>query len=91
MSIRVKTALLILTIAFITGVSGSVVGWKIAVAVSFSESPTRDACLSYDIDEVEKAMSELESYNYESQQDLVLWVHDQAALFQFDEIVKKLV
>jgi CheY-like chemotaxis protein len=50
----------------------------------------RDACASYDMDEVEKAMSELKSYNYESEQDLVLWLYDQAALFQFDEIVKKL-
>jgi hypothetical protein len=50
-----------------------------------------EACVHYDIDELDRAISELEQYSYESQPDLVPWLREQSRKSEFQEIQKKLV
>ncbi|MFP3155643.1 ATP-binding protein [Lachnospiraceae bacterium ZAX-1] len=49
-----------------------------------------EACKSFDIDEVDKAMKELESYEYESNSDLVEWLRSQVNVMGLKKIVEKL-
>ncbi|GHU06970.1 hypothetical protein FACS1894151_00580 [Spirochaetia bacterium] len=45
---------------------------------------------SWDIDEMDKAIEELEKYQYESQGDIVLWLKEQIGMSQFDKIHERL-
>jgi HPt (histidine-containing phosphotransfer) domain-containing protein len=49
-----------------------------------------EACKNFDIDGVDKAMDELESYEYESGGDLVEWLRTQVNLTGFDQIAERL-
>jgi signal transduction histidine kinase/DNA-binding response OmpR family regulator/HPt (histidine-containing phosphotransfer) domain-containing protein len=49
-----------------------------------------EACKSFDIDEVDKAMDELESYEYKSCGDLVEWIRSQVNVMGFKQIVERL-
>ena len=49
-----------------------------------------EACKSFDIDEVNKAMKELESYKYESRGELVEWLREQIKIMGFRQITKRL-
>ncbi|MCL2184993.1 MAG: ATP-binding protein [Treponema sp.] len=48
------------------------------------------ACNDYDMGGAEKAMTELEKYRYESDNDLIGWLRDSIDRMQFEEIVEKL-
>lgn len=48
------------------------------------------ACESYDIDEVDAAMEEIESYSYENDDGLALWIKKNVKQLNFKEIVEKL-
>ncbi|GHU27319.1 hypothetical protein AGMMS50256_06930 [Betaproteobacteria bacterium] len=49
-----------------------------------------EACQSFDIDEVDKAMAELESHEYESRGELVEWLRAQVNVMGFKQITEKL-
>ncbi|GHU30350.1 hypothetical protein AGMMS50256_17110 [Betaproteobacteria bacterium] len=49
-----------------------------------------EACKSFDIDEVNKAMKELESYKYESGGELVEWLRAQINVMGFRQITERL-
>jgi CheY-like chemotaxis protein/anti-sigma regulatory factor (Ser/Thr protein kinase) len=49
-----------------------------------------EACNNYDIDELDRAISELEQYSYESQPELVPWLREQSRKSEFQEIQEKL-
>ncbi|MDR0881146.1 MAG: response regulator [Candidatus Adiutrix sp.] len=48
------------------------------------------ACQSFDIDEVDKAMTRLESYEYESRGELVEWLRAQVGVMGFKQIITRL-
>ncbi|MDR0826893.1 MAG: response regulator [Desulfovibrio sp.] len=50
----------------------------------------QQACESFDIDEVDKAMEELESYAYESCGELVEWLRSQVNVLGFKQIAERL-
>ena len=50
----------------------------------------RKACLNYDMNIVDEAINELEAFSYESGEELVGWLRNNAELANFDEIVEKL-
>ena len=50
----------------------------------------RQACQSFDIDEVDRAMKELESYEYESRGDLVEWLRANVNAMGFKQIAERL-
>jgi signal transduction histidine kinase/DNA-binding response OmpR family regulator len=50
----------------------------------------REASIAFDIDEADKAMTELESYEYKSQQELVPWLRESLNLLQFKKVAEKL-
>jgi CheY-like chemotaxis protein len=50
----------------------------------------RDACASYDIDAVDRALESLESYRYESGAELVSWLREQANISEFSKIEERL-
>jgi signal transduction histidine kinase/DNA-binding response OmpR family regulator/HPt (histidine-containing phosphotransfer) domain-containing protein len=49
-----------------------------------------EVCQNYDIDGVDKAMAELEKYDYESRDDLVEWLRTQVNVMGFKQIVERL-
>jgi CheY-like chemotaxis protein len=51
-----------------------------------------DSCATYDIDDAENAMSQLNEFRYESDEDneLVEWLCDKLDMMKFDEIVERL-
>jgi CheY-like chemotaxis protein len=49
-----------------------------------------EACKTFDIDEVDKAMDELESYEYESGSELVEWLRTQLNQMGFEQITERL-
>jgi signal transduction histidine kinase/DNA-binding response OmpR family regulator/HPt (histidine-containing phosphotransfer) domain-containing protein len=49
-----------------------------------------EATASYDIIELDKAIEELEKYQYETQGDIVLWLKNQIALSGFEQIQERL-
>jgi CheY-like chemotaxis protein len=49
-----------------------------------------EACQSFDIDGVDKAMAELESYEYESRGELVEWLRAQVKVMGFKQITERL-
>ncbi|MDR0881702.1 MAG: response regulator [Candidatus Adiutrix sp.] len=51
----------------------------------------RQACQSFDIDEVDRAMKVLESYEYESRGDLVAWLRANVNAMGFKQIAERLV
>jgi hypothetical protein len=48
------------------------------------------ACQNYDMDEVDKAMEEIDKYTYENDPDIVSWLKKRIELMEFNEIVHKL-
>jgi len=50
----------------------------------------REACLNYDMNTVDEAISELESFSYNSDNELVEWLRRNAEQASFDEIVERL-
>jgi HPt (histidine-containing phosphotransfer) domain-containing protein len=50
-----------------------------------------DACAAYDIDGVDKAMTELESFAYASDAELVPWLREQVNIMGFKQIRERLV
>ena len=49
-----------------------------------------NACEIYSMNEVDEAMEEIESYQYESGNDVVEWLRAKVDLMQFDEIIQKI-
>jgi hypothetical protein len=49
-----------------------------------------DACKSYIMDDVNDAMSEIDVYQYETDDDLVQWLHENVCLMNYAQIVQKL-
>jgi len=50
----------------------------------------REACLHYEMDNVDRALDALESFDYKSGSELVAWLRENAEQMNFDEIGKKL-
>jgi signal transduction histidine kinase/FixJ family two-component response regulator/HPt (histidine-containing phosphotransfer) domain-containing protein len=50
-----------------------------------------EACKNFDIDEVDKAMAELESYEYESHGELVEWLRVQVGVMGFKQMTERLL
>ena len=48
------------------------------------------ACENYEMNKVDEAIEELESYSYKSNGDLVIWLRENTEQMNFDEIIKKL-
>jgi CheY-like chemotaxis protein/anti-sigma regulatory factor (Ser/Thr protein kinase) len=48
------------------------------------------ACISFDVDEVDEAMTELEKYDYDGDAELVEWIHTQAEAINYKAIIEKL-
>jgi CheY-like chemotaxis protein len=49
-----------------------------------------EACLIYDNDAVDEALQELESYHYESGEELITWIRERASQFAFKQIAERL-
>jgi len=49
-----------------------------------------DACISYDMNSVDTAISELEAYEYESDSELIAWLRKNVEQTNFDEIAERL-
>jgi hypothetical protein len=50
----------------------------------------RECCARYDVAGMEKALSELERYTYESQGDLVKWLRKQVDNLEYKQILERL-
>jgi CheY-like chemotaxis protein len=50
----------------------------------------RDACLNYDVDEIDSAMQELEAFEYEKSAELVSWLRNKVDQMEFREIYDNL-
>jgi len=50
----------------------------------------KSACESYDMDAVDSAMDELTGYSYESDEDLIDWLHENIEKMNFTEIIERL-
>jgi signal transduction histidine kinase/CheY-like chemotaxis protein/HPt (histidine-containing phosphotransfer) domain-containing protein len=50
----------------------------------------REACLVFDIDGVDQAMKELESYEYASGTELIEWIREKVGIMGFKEITSRL-
>jgi HPt (histidine-containing phosphotransfer) domain-containing protein len=50
----------------------------------------RDACVAFDIDGVDRAMGELEGFEYESGGELVKWLREQVDIMGFKQIAERL-
>jgi len=50
----------------------------------------REACINYEMNKVDEAISELEAYDYDTEEELVSWIRANAELTNFDEIVERL-
>jgi len=49
-----------------------------------------EACIKYDMDGADEAISNIESYQYESDNDLIFWLRENIDMVNFDEIAQKL-
>jgi len=49
------------------------------------------ACAAYDIDGIDRAMRELESYSYDEGSDLIVWLRREIGMMNFAEIAKKIL
>jgi CheY-like chemotaxis protein len=50
----------------------------------------RQSCEEYDMDSIEKVMDELDSANYDTDNDLVIWLREKVDTFNFTEIAERL-
>jgi len=50
----------------------------------------KTACMNYDMNGVDKTISKLEVFDYKTDNDLILWLRENAEQTNFDEIVEKL-
>jgi len=50
----------------------------------------RQACVDYNMGEVDAALDKLEEYSYETDDELVVWLREKAENSSFDEIVERL-
>ena len=50
----------------------------------------RESCENYDIDGVDKAMTELESADYEENADLIVWIREKINISKMGEVAKRL-
>jgi signal transduction histidine kinase/CheY-like chemotaxis protein len=50
----------------------------------------REACAKYDMDGVDTAMAELESFTYESRPELTAWLRERVDMMDFRQILEKL-
>ncbi|MDR2552559.1 MAG: response regulator [Treponema sp.] len=50
----------------------------------------KDACVLYKVDEADRIMEELEQYDYESRQDLILWLREKINTLDFQKIQERL-
>ncbi|GHU41250.1 hypothetical protein FACS1894190_09130 [Spirochaetia bacterium] len=48
------------------------------------------ACKNYKISDIDKILTELEEYQYENDNDLILWLHDQVNNAEFEKIIMRL-
>ena len=48
------------------------------------------ACIDYEMGDVDAALDELETFDYETDGDLIIWLRENVELMNFDEIVKRL-
>ncbi|MCL2225464.1 MAG: ATP-binding protein [Defluviitaleaceae bacterium] len=49
-----------------------------------------DACMEYNMDEVDQTMSQIEEFNYESDTELTEWLRENVDMIKYAEIVEKL-
>jgi hypothetical protein len=49
------------------------------------------ACKAYDMDGVDAAMAELESYEYESDDGLAAWLKDNVTRMNFEQVTTRLL
>jgi len=50
----------------------------------------KEACINYDMNAADEAITELESYEYETDNDLIIWLRQNTEQTNFDEIVDRL-
>jgi HPt (histidine-containing phosphotransfer) domain-containing protein len=50
----------------------------------------RESCESYDMDSIDKAMTELESFDYDEDGDLVKWIREKIDISKLGEVAKRL-
>jgi HPt (histidine-containing phosphotransfer) domain-containing protein len=50
----------------------------------------RQSCESYNVDDIDKAMSELESFDYDEGADLVVWLRQKINVSKIGEVAKRL-
>ncbi|MDR0553611.1 MAG: response regulator [Treponema sp.] len=50
----------------------------------------KEACKNYRMDEIDRIMEELEQYEYESRQDLVLWLREKIKAMDFQIVAERL-
>jgi hypothetical protein len=50
----------------------------------------RQSCESYDIEGIDAAMTELESYDYEEGADLVAWIREKVDISKMGDVAKRL-
>jgi len=50
----------------------------------------REACVNFEMDDVDKALARLESFEYESGGELVAWLREHAEQTNFNEIIERL-
>ena len=50
----------------------------------------RQACVDYNMDEVDAALDELESFSYETNGDLITWLRENVEQMNFDDIIERL-
>jgi len=48
------------------------------------------ACVNYDMNSVDDALDELETFDYENDGDLVVWLRENVEQMNFEEIIEKL-
>jgi len=50
----------------------------------------RQACINYEMKEVDAVLDDLESFSYESNGELVIWLRENAEQMNFDDIIERL-
>jgi hypothetical protein len=50
----------------------------------------REAALSYNMGDLDRAMEELDRYSYEAGGDLILWLRDHIGRSEFEEVAERL-
>ena len=93
MSMRIKAAFIIMAIitvftaaSFISNLSFT----RRNIPDAATLSKVSAACEKYDIDELDEAMMNLEAYEYEIDDELVVWLRENVDRMNYNEIIYKL-